>query len=66
MLSADNDLQLTGGGVTKSTHSYSANALYQFNPKFMMGIEYKFANRELENGLDGDMHRIQFSAKYDF
>lgn len=66
MLSADNDINLTGGGVTKSTHSYSANALYQFNPKFMMGIEYKFANREIENGLDGDMHRIQFSAKYDF
>lgn len=66
MLSADNDINLTGGGVTKSTHSYSANALYQFNPKFMMGIEYKFANREIENGLDGDMHRVQFSAKYDF
>ncbi|WP_423186556.1 DcaP family trimeric outer membrane transporter [Alishewanella sp. d11] len=66
MLSASNDVSLTGAGVTKSTHSYSANALYQFNPKFMMGIEYKFANREVESGLDGDMHRIQFSAKYDF
>jgi hypothetical protein len=66
MLSADNDPALTGVNVTKSTHSYSANALYQFNPKFMMGIEYKFANREIESGSDGDMHRIQFSAKYDF
>lgn len=66
MLSADNEAAFTGTGVTKSTHSYSANALYQFNPKFMMGIEYKFANREIESGLDGDMHRIQFSAKYDF
>jgi len=66
MLSADNEVAFTGAGVTKSTHSYSANALYQFNPKFMMGLEYKFANREIESGLDGDMHRIQFSAKYDF
>ena len=66
MLSADNETALTGTGVTKATHSYSANALYQFNPKFMMGLEYKFANREVESGLDGDMHRIQFSAKYDF
>lgn len=66
MLSADNEVAFTGTGATKATHSYSANALYQFNPKFMMGLEYKFANREVESGLDGDMHRIQFSAKYDF
>jgi len=66
MLSADNQVQFSGVNATKATHSYSANALYQFNPKFMMGIEYKFANREVESGLDGDMHRIQFSAKYDF
>lgn len=65
-LTADNKTNLTGTAVTSSTHSYSVNALYQFNPKFMMGIEYKFANREIESGLNGDMHRIQFSAKYDF
>lgn len=65
-LSAKNDTALTGTNTTKQTHSYSANAIYQFNAKFMMGLEYKFANRELENGLDGDMHRVQFSARYDF
>lgn len=66
MLTADNDVTYTGTGATKTTFNYSANALYQFNSKFMMGIEYKFANREVESGLDGDMHRVQFSAKYDF
>lgn len=65
-LMADNDTALTGSAVTKNTHSYSANLLYQATKKLMVGIEYKFANRELETGADGDMNRIQFSAKYDF
>ncbi len=65
-LDVDNDTSLTGLGVTESTHSYSANLLYQANKKLMVGVEYKFANREVESGLDGDMHRVQFSAKYDF
>lgn len=65
-LMADNDTELTGVGVTKTTQSYSANLLYQATKKLMVGIEYKFANREVESGLDGDMNRVQFSAKYDF
>ncbi|WP_215399106.1 DcaP family trimeric outer membrane transporter [Rheinheimera oceanensis] len=65
-LMADNDTALTGTGATKTTQSYSANLLYQATKKLMVGIEYKFANRELESGADGDMNRIQFSAKYDF
>lgn len=65
-LMADNDTALTGVGATKTTHSYSANLLYQATKKLMVGVEYKFANREVESGLDGDMNRVQFSAKYDF
>lgn len=65
-LMADNNTDLTGLGVTKTTQSYSANLLYQANKKLMVGVEYKFANREVESGLDGDMNRVQFSAKYDF
>lgn len=65
-LMADNETDLTGLGVTKTTQSYSANLLYQATKKLMVGIEYKFANREVESGLDGDMNRVQFSAKYDF
>ncbi|CAM3844894.1 DcaP family trimeric outer membrane transporter [Rheinheimera salexigens] len=65
-LNIDNDTDYTGNSVTKSTHSYSANLLYQATKKLMVGIEYKFANREIEAGADGDMNRVQFSAKYDF
>ncbi|WP_445766487.1 DcaP family trimeric outer membrane transporter [Rheinheimera sp.] len=66
MLSVDNDLALTGAGVTKSTHSWTTNLIYQAAKKLMFGVEYKFANREVESGLEGDMNRLQFSAKYDF
>lgn len=65
-LLVDNDVALTGMGVTETTQSYSANLLFQASKKLMVGIEYKFANREIESGLDGDMNRVQFSAKYDF
>lgn len=65
-LMADNDTALTGVGATKTTQSYSANLLYQATKKLMVGVEYKLANREIEAGADGDMNRIQFSAKYDF
>lgn len=66
LLSVDNDVALTGAGATKTTNSWTTNLIYQAAKKLMFGIEYKFANREIESGLDGDMNRIQFSAKYDF
>ena len=66
MFSADNDTDLTGFAVTESTSSWATNVIYHPAKKLMFGIEYRFANREIESGLDGDMHRLQFSAKYDF
>lgn len=66
MLSVDNDVDLTGASATKTTSSWTANLVYQAAKKLMFGVEYKFANREVESGLDGDMNRVQFSAKYDF
>jgi hypothetical protein len=66
ILSVDNDTALTGVSATKTTSSWTANLIYQAAKKLMFGVEYKFANREIESGLDGDMNRIQFSAKYDF
>tara|TARA_R110002126_G_scaffold150368_1_gene296562 strand:- start:9442 stop:10605 length:1164 start_codon:yes stop_codon:yes gene_type:complete len=66
MLSVDNDTVLTGVSATKTTSSWTTNLLFQAAKKLMFGVEYKFANREVESGLDGDMHRLQFSAKYDF
>ena len=64
--SADNDAELTGGGVTKETYSTRVNLLYSPTKEITVGGEYAFAKREIESGLEGDMNRIQFSAKYAF
>lgn len=63
-ISVDNDTALTGTGVSKSASSVSANLLYSPHPKLTFGVEYMHADREIESGLDGDMDRLQFSAKY--
>lgn len=65
-LSNDNDVSLTGGGVTKDVYSLHANLLYEPVPKLLVGGEIMYAEREVESGLDGDMTRFLFSAKYGF
>ncbi len=63
---ADNDIALTGGSVTESSYSTRANILYSPTKAITLGAEYTFAKREVESGLEGDMNRLQFSAKYAF
>lgn len=63
---ADNDTSLTGLNTTESTWSARANLLYSPSKELTFGTEYAFARREVENGLEGDMNRLQFSAKYAF
>ena len=65
---ADNntDLAAVYGSPTKSSTSYSANLLYSPEKKLTFGVELKHANREIESGTDGDLTRLQFSAKYVF
>ncbi|MCU7553675.1 porin [Alteromonas sp. ASW11-19] len=65
-LEIDNDTALSGDAVTASTYSTRANLLYSPTPALTFGGEYAFAHREVESGLEGDMHRVQFSAKYAF
>ncbi|MDM7862336.1 DcaP family trimeric outer membrane transporter [Alteromonas sp. ASW11-36] len=65
-LDVDNDTALTGLGVTQKTYSARANLLYSPTKAITVGGEIAFANRETEGGLEGDMNRIQFSAKYAF
>ena len=66
--SADNntDLLAVTGDPTEMSQSYSANLLYSPVKKLTFGVEFKHAERELESGADGDMERLQFSAKYVF
>jgi len=64
--SADNDVDLTGSGVTKEVYSGLANLIYQVNPRLRMGMEYTYSRRETEAGLSGNMNRVQFSTIYAF
>lgn len=56
----------TAGDPTKSSTSYSANILYSPQKNLTFGLELKHAERETESGADGDLDRVQFSAKYAF
>ena len=65
-LTVDNDTDLTGMSVTKNATSYHINAIYSPLPKLDFGLEFMYADREIESGLDGNLSRFQFSAKYAF
>ncbi|MCH8537619.1 MAG: porin [Alkalimonas sp.] len=65
-LRVDNDEALTGPTATKSTESLSANMMYQASRHLQFGVEFRHATRKLESGVDGDLNRLQFMAKYDF
>ena len=65
-LAVDNDIILTGLGVTKNAASFHINAIYSPVPKLDFGLEFMYADREVESGNDGDLTRLQFSAKYAF
>ena len=65
-LAIDNDISLTGTSATKNATSYHINILYSPQPKLDFGLEYLYADRELENGYDGSLSRFIFSAKYAF
>jgi hypothetical protein len=66
--SADNntDLLTISGDPTESSQSYSANILYSPVKRLTFGAELKHAERTTESGLEGDLDRLQFSAKYAF
>jgi hypothetical protein len=60
----DNDVALTGDSATKDASSWHVNLIYSPQPKLDFGIEFLYADREVESGDDGNLTRIQFSAKY--
>jgi hypothetical protein len=62
----DNNTDLSGNGVTKSTYSARVNLLYSATDKLTIGGEYAHANRKLESDADGNMDRLQFTAKLAF
>jgi len=60
------DLPASAGNQTKSASSFHVNVIHNILPKLDVGAEIMFAERELENGVDGDFTRFQVSAKYAF
>ena len=63
---ADHPVALTSDAVTREVRSVHANLIYSLNPKIDVGVELIRADRELDNGDDGAMNKLQFSAKYGF
>ena len=63
-LSVDNPTEYTGMGVTKKASSAHINLIYTPVPRLDVGVEFMYADREVESGTDGDLKRLQFSAKY--
>lgn len=64
-LLVDNDTSITGGNAIRSSQSVSANLIKQVADKLSVGVEVRHAYLELESGANGDLNRLQFSAKYD-
>ncbi len=62
----DNDVALTGTGVTESVDSIQASLIYTPLPKLDVGIGAILAKRELESGADGDLNRLHAMVRYSF
>ncbi|EAQ99448.1 DcaP family trimeric outer membrane transporter [Congregibacter litoralis] len=54
------------GNLAKSYRSMHLNLNYLPAPKLQLGGELMYGVKELEDGRDGDMYRLQFAAKYAF
>ncbi len=63
---ADNPVTLTTGLVTDQSWNVFGNLIYSPVPPLDIGIEYMFADRELEDGASGNLQKVQVSAKYKF
>jgi hypothetical protein len=53
-------------GLAKSYQTYHANLNWLPAPKLSIGGELIYATKEVEDGRDGDLSRVQFAVKYAF
>ncbi len=54
------------GGLTRQAQSVHLNLLWSPFLQTTLGLEYIYATRSLENGQYGDLHRVQFSSRFNF
>lgn len=52
--------------LNQQTQSVNANLLWSPINQAMFGVEYSYGNRELIDGRNGNLQRLQFSARYNF
>ncbi len=62
----DNDVTLTGAGVSEGSSSVRLNLIYSPTSRLSLGGELAVAERDVESGASGKMDRLQFSAKLTF
>lgn len=55
-----------GGGMTQQIQSAHANLLWSPVSQTTFGVEYIYMQRDALDGRDGNVHRVQFSARYNF
>lgn len=65
-IAADPNSALTGGASDKYAYSISVNLIYSPIPDLSFGAEIMRAYRELEDGTNGKMTRLQFAGRYNF
>ena len=65
MTSADNPSD-TSDANTEEVNNYAFNLFYSPTEKLSFGVELMKAERELENGDDDNLRRLQFTGKYVF
>ena len=63
---ADDPIELQGTDITEETFSVHANLMFNPVPNTRLGIEYLRGEREVYDGRDGELNRIQFSAMVSF
>jgi len=63
---ADNNLTRVPGSVNEWIDTFHANMLWSPLLQTTFGLEYIHAYRQLEDDRDGDLHRLLFSAIYNF
>jgi len=52
--------------VTDNVVSGAFETFYSPAKPISFGLGYRYARRELDNGVSGDVNRVQFSAQYNF
>ncbi len=62
----DNDRSVSALATNKSAYSIRGNLVYSPVTALDLGAELSLGERELENGVSGDVTRLTFFAKYGF